>query len=192
MHMCRQQENFERNLVAYCAPTLAGLKTGGLFRVRHCACMDADAQVRFWDNELSSRGVRLMVLSRDRNGALIYAYRPVMLHQDLSAPQVRAFLAGCGYERLDCVEAALRTLSCRIRAQEGFPHEIGLFLSYPLEDVMGFIQHNGRNFTLCGYWKVYGDPCHAARCFARYKKCAQVYLRHFDMGRSVKQLTIAA
>ncbi len=192
MHMCRQQENFERNLVAYCAPTLAGLKTGGLFRVQHCACMDADAQVGFWDKELSSRGVRLTVLSRDRNGALIYAYRPVMLEQDLSAPAVRVFLMGCGYERPDSAEAALMTLSRRIRAQKGFPHEIGLFLSYPLEDVMGFIQHNGRNFTLCGCWKVYGDACHAARCFARYKKCAEVYLRHFDMGRSVKQLTIAA
>lgn len=189
--MCRQQENFERNLVAYCAPTLAGIKTGGLFRVQRCACMDVYGQVGFWDRELSSRGVRLMALNRDQNGALIYAYRPAKLEKDLSSPAVRAFLNDCGYTRPDSTAAALMTLSRRIRARNGFPHEIGLFLSYPLEDVVGFIQHNGRNFTLCGCWKVYGDACYAARCFARYKKCAQIYLRQFEMGWSIKQLTIA-
>lgn len=189
--MCRQQEIFERNLVAYCAPTLAGLKTGGLFRVQHCA-LDAHEQAGFWDRELSSRGVRLVVLSRDQDSALIYAYRLAKLEQDLSSPAVRAFLMVCGYEQPGSAEAALATLSRRIRTRKGFPHEIGLFLGYPLEDVLGFIQHNGRNFTLCGCWKVYGDACYAARCFARYKKCAEVYLRHFDMGRTIKQLTIAA
>ena len=190
--MCRQQENFERNLVAYCAPTLAGLKTGGLFRVQPCRCLDARTQVGFWDRELSSRGVRVTVLQEDQNGALIYAYRPAKLKQDLNFPAVRVFLAGCGYDAAATPEQCVEMLAKRICAQQGFPHEIGLFLSYPLEDVQGFIRHNGRNFTLCGYWKVYGDACHAKRCFARYKKCAEVYLRHFDMGKSVQQLTIAA
>ncbi len=179
--------------MAYCAPTLAGLKTGGLFRVQRCACMiDVNVQASFWDRELSPHGVRLNVLNNDQAGALVYAYRPAKLEQDLSSTEVRTFLSGCGYDQLDSAQAALVTLARRIRARKGFPHEIGLFLSYPLEDVLGFIEHNGRNFTLCGCWKVYGDACYAAGCFARYKKCSEVYLRLFDMGRSVKQLTITA
>ncbi|HWR23670.1 MAG TPA: DUF3793 family protein [Feifaniaceae bacterium] len=177
--------------MAYCAPTLAGLKTGGLFRAQGCV-LDACKEASFWDRALSSRGVRLKVLHRDRDSALIYAYRPAKLMEDLSHPAVRAFLIGCGYEQPDSMEAALTTLSRRIRAREGFPHEIGLFLSYPLEDVLGFIRHNGRDFALCGCWKVYGDACSAARCFARYKKCAQIYLRQFELGRSIHQLTVAA
>ena len=37
-----------------------------------------------------------------------------------------------------------------------FPHEIGVFLGYPLEDVVGFIRHRGKCFTCCGCWKSYG------------------------------------
>ena len=36
-----------------------------------------------------------------------------------------------------------------------FPHEIGLFLGYPFEDVMGFIENKGENYLCSGCWKVY-------------------------------------
>ncbi len=156
-----------------------------------CACIDAQSQVGFWDRELSPRGVRLVVLHQDGRGALIYAYRPSRLMQDIDAPGVKEFLSGCGYGKVDSAAAVVNTLRERIAAKQGFPHEIGLFLSYPLADVTGFIQNNGRNFTLCGYWKVYGDASEAARCFARYKTCAQVYLRQFELGMTITQLTIA-
>ena len=38
-----------------------------------------------------------------------------------------------------------------------FPHEIGIFLGYPLADVAGFIRNKGRNCKCIGTWKVYGD-----------------------------------
>lgn len=39
-----------------------------------------------------------------------------------------------------------------------FPHEIGLFLGYPLCDVRGFIEDARGGVCLgCGYWKVYGE-----------------------------------
>ena len=36
-----------------------------------------------------------------------------------------------------------------------FPHEMGLLLGYPIEDVRGFIEHNGCGCLYSGYWKVY-------------------------------------
>ena len=38
-----------------------------------------------------------------------------------------------------------------------FPHEVGLFLSYPPEDVKGFIAHRANDFKCAGLWKVYGN-----------------------------------
>lgn len=49
-----------------------------------------------------------------------------------------------------------------------FPHEIGLFLGYPVWDVEGFIKHNGENYKLCGYWKVYDDLPGAIKKFREY------------------------
>lgn len=41
--------------------------------------------------------------------------------------------------------------------KDGFPHEVGLFLGYPLDDVTGFIEQKGKNYKCCGIWKVYGN-----------------------------------
>ena len=38
-----------------------------------------------------------------------------------------------------------------------FPHEIGIFLGYPLKDVVGFMGYGNYKFCKTRYWRVYGD-----------------------------------
>ena len=83
-------------------------------------------------------------------------------------------------------------LKSRIGENNEFPHEIGIFLDYPLGDVIGFILNEGRNFKCVGCWKVYCDECACQKTFAKYKKCRDVYVRLWQQGRSVLQLTVAA
>ena len=40
--------------------------------------------------------------------------------------------------------------------------------------------------------KVYCDECACRKTFAKYKKCRDVYVRLWQQGRSVLQLTVAA
>lgn len=49
-----------------------------------------------------------------------------------------------------------------------FPHEIGVFLGYPLSDVRGFLEDEGRNCAYVGYWKVYDNVHSKIRLFQRY------------------------
>ena len=82
-------------------------------------------------------------------------------------------------------------LARRLTAAGGFPHEIGLFLSYPPEDVLGFILNKACNHKCVGCWKVYGDE-QAAKCiFRRYKKCSKIYSQQWEQGKSIEQLTVA-
>ena len=39
-----------------------------------------------------------------------------------------------------------------------FPHEIGIFLGYPLKDVVGFMGYGNYKFYKTKNWRVYGDP----------------------------------
>ena len=80
----------------------------------------------------------------------------------------------------------------RLGEGDSFPHEIGIFLGYPLGDVMGFIQNAGKNCKCSGCWKVYCDECEARRLFAQFQKCREIYARLWNQGRSVWQLTVAA
>ena len=73
-----------------------------------------------------------------------------------------------------------------------FPHEIGLFLGYPPEDVAGFIRHQGSHYKLCGKWKVYGDVERAKALFCEYDRCSECLQRHLNSGGRLSDFTAAA
>lgn len=134
----------ERCLVEYCAPTLAGIKTASMFCIplEDAGCLET--QVAQWDAVLRGKGLSLRMLRRQGDRALLYLFRPARLQQDLDQPGVRSLLARYGYRAFQA-EEALAQLQTRLREQGGFPHEIGLFLGYPLGDVAGFIRNRGKN-----------------------------------------------
>ena len=123
--------------------------------------------------------------------ALVYVYREGLLQKELENPENAAFLKSYGYENTD-IAYALNRLKTRVaECKEGFPHEIGVFLNYPLGDVIGFIENKGHNYKCKGCWKVYCNECETQKTFQRYQKCRNVYLRLWKQGRSVLQLTVA-
>jgi hypothetical protein len=66
----------------------------------------------------------------------------------------------------------------RFRESGPFPHEVGFFLGYPPEDVIGFMENNGKGCKLCGTWKVYGDVEKARACFREYSLCRKRLVEH--------------
>lgn len=180
----------EELLVRCCAPTLAGLKTGSLFC---CPCTDPARlcrQIRRYNGRLAPRGLRLTLLRLGGERALLYLFRPAHLQQDLVQPRARDILLQAGYREADCA-ACVRRLCRRLREAEDFPHEIGLFLSYPPEDVQGFIDNKAQNYKFIGYWKVYGDEVKARRTFSQYKSCTDQYCRRLRLGCGLEQLAVS-
>lgn len=62
-------------------------------------------------------------------------------------------------------------LTLRLESVEEFPHELGILLGYPPEDVEGFRRELGRNCKLNGYWKVYGNEKKAQARFDQFTRC---------------------
>lgn len=89
------------------------------------------------------------MLRESESGALVYVARFSMLQRDLNLPGVADFLKEYGYESAD-VYSAIERLKSRLAVGDGFPHEIGVFLGYPLEDVKGFIELGGRKLQVHG------------------------------------------
>ena len=182
----------EQALIAHGAPTLARLKTGNLFNL---ACPDPEclaAEMRALAPVLGAKGVELTVLRAGNGRCLMYLYRPQALEKALRDPETARFLREYGYPEGGSVGEALDRLHGRVRASEAFPHEIGVFLGYPLTDIRGFIRHEGRNCLCCGCWKVYSEPERAMKLFARYRKCTEAYVRLFAAGFPLSRLTVQA
>ena len=89
-------------------------------------------------------------------------------------------------------ERCVAQLAKKLQAQEDFPHEIGLCLGYPPEDVYGFIHNNACCSKCVGCWKVYGDEEKAKCTFARYKKCTAMYCDRWSKGTDICRLAVDA
>lgn len=181
----------EEYLIECCSPTLASIKTANMFNFPFSSDKELYRQIDCWNKIIGSKGVSLTVLRKRENTALIYVYRRARLQADLEKSGVRSFLGECGYGRKD-VDGALNKLKARLENDDEFPHEIGVFLGYPLEDVIGFIRNGGKNCKCTGCWKVYCNECEAVKTFDRFKKCSSAYAQLWSRGKSVWQLTVAA
>ena len=174
--------------VRHCAPTLAGFKCGSMFRVNSDPHGILE-QVSGLEYELSHRGLRIDFLVVDDEGCLLYVYRPKLLEARLRDREVRDFLAGYGYAANGCT-STLAELFDRFTHCPLMPPEVGIFLDYPIEDVRGYIENEGRCSRCIGCWKVYGDVEAAERRFQSYKRCRDVYSRRLAQGISLVRLTV--
>lgn len=177
-------------LIRHCSPTLAGIKTGNIFSCL-CPCRkELLKDLSRLNRLLASKGVRVLPLRICGGRALIYVYRPGSLKSDFEDSRARALLIKYGYSPEkpgSCISRLMR----RLRSSKDFPHEIGLFLSYPPEDVLGFITNGACGHKCSGCWKVYGDEDKAEATFRRYSTCTKSYFRQWQQGKSIEQLTVA-
>lgn len=177
--------------------------------------------VKYCQRQVSNAGVAIRILAWKRCGALVYVYRPRELAAYLVDRRAAHPLENEGYRPGDldaCLDELSRRLQNRSSAgtkqgtkqsakqahdeskpcpcsnrvcRSEFPHEIGFFLGYPYEDVIGFIKNRGQNYLEVGPWKVYVNQNQARRTFARYRRCARIYARAYRSGQSLRRLAVS-
>ena len=167
----------EYSLGKNCCMTFAGIKPASLITVRKNGRNDLERLARCF----CRRGFCFEILRENTDRLVVYVYHEQRLRSVLFSEEIYDFLYGLGYRYMDVGEAVERL---RERMQgDLFPHEVGVFLGYPLSDVKGFIAdpQGGRP----GYWKVYGNEEQALKIFSRYRKCSDCICRMMDGGKSL-------
>lgn len=184
--------SFEQIFVEQCAPTLAGVKPANLFRFQSFEPEETRDRILFWNEQLSEKGtfVRLLKECSKTNSYLIIVYRKNWISQIFSQKGVQDFLIQYDYLVSDDCDSLLDQLSFRLCMDQEFPHEVGIFLGYPLCDVIGFIQNKGKNYSCRGCWKAYEDPTAAKKYFRTLKECTAVYKSMYENGTPITQLAV--
>ncbi|AVP55578.1 hypothetical protein K144313037_05950 [Clostridium tetani] len=95
-------------------------------------------------------------------------YRKESLENHLHKKENINFLQKIGYNESKDIEGYLDML--KIRYESECPHELGVFLGIPLEDIEGFIDNSTEDYLLTGYWKVYNNVEEAKKTFEEYDK----------------------
>ena len=191
------ERQMDYRLVRQCAPTLAARKVGSLFCIESGECHDCNQAAGIplctllsrWNRDLNPSGIFVRVVAERCGRSFVYVYRRDLLRQLVESAENRHFLKQYEYSRFE-EEALIANLTYRISKCHCFPHEIGLFLGYPIEDVKGFIANCGRNCKRTGYWKVYGDVDASEKLFECFRKCFAVMSSLFERGYSLPMLAV--
>ncbi|MDQ7092325.1 DUF3793 family protein [Desulfosporosinus sp. PR] len=83
-------------------------------------------------------------------------YHCASLDKTLRSKANLKFLRQIGYPEPYSLEVYVDFLVKRLN-QGDFPHEVGIFLGYPLKDVLGFIGHPSLRLVKTQGWKIYGN-----------------------------------
>ncbi len=178
---------FERKLAWHCAPALMGLKASCLMSLSNTDCPQLEVLAEWYNAKL--QGPRFLVLGRCRERSLLLVYRPELLKRALADPLAEQMLAEAGYPTGAPLSWQLRRLMDRLEGDGEFPHEVGLFLGYPPQDVAGFLNDpDGTGCKLCGFWKVYHDVEEARRQFQKFRRCRDWMRGRLERGETLTAL----
>ncbi len=149
------------------APMLANKKPAVLIALKN---EDFDILINSekFIREILKIDFRLIHKGKNRNQVLFY--KPKELNDFISEKWRNRYLKRFGYNNCQKVEDYLLELSNNFKSNN-FPHEIGLFLGYPLKDVVGFIECKDKAKKIDGsMWKIYGCPKTSIALMELYKR----------------------
>lgn len=175
-------------LAIHCSPILRGIKAANSITVDKNESFQVGRLLT--GTEISYRFLRTM---GDRG--ILYLYREKAITNYLNSQEIQNFLQDYGYQNNDLPQM-LNHLSDRLRLyNEGrisFPHEIGVFLEYPLDDVKGFLINNGKSSSCSGYWKVYHNVPEALQKFRQYDEERECVIRKIMEGKTIREIVLEA
>lgn len=177
-------ENIETQLALQCAPLITGLKVSNLLII-------SKGNEKVVKRILNRTGISYYRLIQTRAKTTFLLFRRNELEEFLSDENVRNVLMKAGYKSLQ-IDKILRTFSLRyeayIQGDKSFPHEMGLLLGYPVEDVVGFVENNGKNFLYSGYWKVYENQKAKVKLFDKFKVAEETLIHLLSNGLSMSDI----
>ena len=189
-------------LVRNCSSVFAVVKPAAVFSHKlcgacgSCSCVSHHMTsverevVRAFAHGLGDQGIRLDVVGVNKGRLQLLVWNEGLVSQVLEDADVREFMVAQGFDASDAsaLMAQIRRRLCNFHLgiSADYPHEIGVILGYPLEDVLGFIHHDRE--VERGPWRVYGNVENARRCFERMQQSQEAYQRLYEQGMTLGAL----
>lgn len=127
-------------------------------------------------------------LRETNNSLVILIYDKELLSKYIDKQDNINFLRSIGYDIEVCVDKYLKTLSERYKKYK-CPHELGVFLGYPLNDVIDFMNCSNKKCLACGYWKVYNSCNRAEKIFNLFDQVKEVTIDNILEGNTKSDLS---
>ncbi len=180
-------KRIENQLILECAPLIVGLRISTLIivdnRDMHTIC-----------NLLRKSALSYYVIHRTTDKTTMLLFHRQKLKAYFTDSRVRRFLSEAGYTAFGLREVMYgfgkRYADYRCGKQK-FPHELGLLLGYPVEDVEGYIRNDGKNALFTGCWKVYAHVAEKRQLFRMFELSKELLIELVNNGVSVPEILVS-
>lgn len=188
---CKRKEGIEDYIAEHIclnAPVITGLKPSAIITV-------TKAEKQILEDLFAGTKICIIGLHSGRKESILL-YQREKLEELLDRKAVQSFLQSLavGYGNFS-LEEVLRHFTERFslykEKQADFPHEVGVFLGYPLRDVKIYMKNPLAKAKLTGYWKVFTEVESALACFQAYDMCIQSFTLMLKSGLSCRDLVMA-
>jgi len=140
-----------------------------------------------YKNEVKDKlDIEYFELKKDTTNTFVLFYNSEKIKLSISNKKNMEFLKRFGYNEKMDLEQCLILLGKRFEIM--CPHEIGIFLGYPLEDVVSFVDYPNAKCKMVGYWKVYHDIEKAEIIFNKYDEIKYTIMKLMMKGMKPTEL----
>ncbi|GAA0115184.1 DUF3793 family protein [Clostridium senegalense] len=174
-------------IVFNAAPTIKELKAGTTVTLcNHDKNMKNNWKV--YKEELLERlKLKAFELKETEDAVVVLFYKEELLKNKLGNEPVKTYLKKFGYKPEMTLYEKLTLLKKRYE-KNACPHELGLFLGFPLDDVKIFIESPHSECLICGYWKVYKDEHYAMKTFENFDAAKLEIINKVCSGLSLTEI----
>ena len=178
---CEHKKCIENHLLYSTAPVLTGAKPSTLISFKQCY-RDVWSELKKHINK--ALGLFVIELYECKETFSVLVYNKEALTVRVRSHAAKEVLAKYGYHHTANLYKLLLCLKRRFNECK-FPHEIGVFLGYPPEDVNTFIEKCGRDYLCCRYWKVYHNEEKAWETFRFIDQAKEMALSLLEQQMSL-------
>lgn len=173
--MEEKKQILREKVASQCAPVIFQVKPSNLLILESADEEQLQAMMK-------RLGLNYQLFYQTEAKSIWFVYRREQMQALLQNPDIIAFFEEKKYRRIQdipvehVIDRVRKRFVFHKKGKTEYPHELGVLLGYPLGDVKGFIENNGKCYRCSGYWKVYENEQEAKRTFALYRLAKQFAL----------------
>lgn len=178
------EDSVELRLIIQNAAVLKGKRISGMLFLN-------DKELARISMKLHNTNISLIILCTCKKRHLVMVYRAKELEEHLRSKEVSDYLREFGYRRDDFISNLIRLhqrMNGFYNKMKEFPHEVGVFLGYPICDIKGFLENKGERYLHSGYWKIYGNLEETRKKFLSYDEAREIAIDEFLSGRELESI----
>jgi len=194
IHFCPKLNSSEDPYIKWCvellAPVILGAKPAEIMSFPEYTPLNNEKKEKIKDFFTCCKKMNYIEFKTSNGCPKVIFYNPISLNETLSDVRILKFLKGYGYPEEYSLDIYLNHLARKMEI-EGMPHEIGVFLGYPLKDVLGFLGHPSLKLTKVNGWHVYGDPTLSDMKYNSFMEAKNIIREKLKLG-NIREVVLTA